>query len=159
MTRLLVSIVLVAMLAGCAGCHSRDRSDVLLTREQYLACENDGWHEETGIVQLDGVDLPWTFSITNKGNGGYKIAGVLLRLYDGHDDGRAFEPELLQSRWIERNGRRVGFSLFGVQEIMIDEDGSPMESRFRDIAVDCIYDAKGKTLSVTGDRTEVVIAD
>jgi len=147
------------MLAGCAGQHCDKRSDVLLTQGQYLACQEDGWHEECGTVQLDGVDLPWTFSITNKGNGGFKIAGVLLHVYDGHDDGKAFEPALLQSRWIERNGRRVGFSFFGVQEIIIADDGNPIQSRYRNLNVDCVYDARTRKLVVTGDRDVVVFRD
>lgn len=43
------------------------------------------------------VRLPWSFSITNKGNGALEIGNIGIRIYDAHDDSTFFKNYLLNN--------------------------------------------------------------
>lgn len=150
--------MLTMMMPSCHGPRPLSTRSLIEPEEENRAADNPNETIEGHVVMTDGTAVPWTFSITSKGNGLLDIANLRIRVYDDHDDGVTFNPWLLRSTVFEdSNGRCSRLELIGTR-VYFDEKDAVGPVRHA-IHVVCQWDSATKTFSVENDPWGIVLAD
>ncbi len=68
--------------------------------------------------------------ITSKGNGGIDLPGLMIRVYDCHDDGWVFRDCLLKCEWRDEDGDGfIDLVVSGIASKTHEKTGAEVESR------------------------------
>jgi hypothetical protein len=127
--RLLLAVSLFMGL-GLTGCHaSRDLSSgaIRLTMAD-VAPDPAGMQGEQfarkSIPIGHGISADAHIEFTAKGNGHLSVAGLIVRVYDDHDDGRVFEPRLLNIVFVDVTGDSYTDLIISGAEVLTEDSDS-----------------------------------
>lgn len=153
-----LAILCSSLAAGGCASHDAARAEDASTQryEEPVEFELTEWPEVThGVMHLPrGGDIPYTFEMTNKGNGGLDIKNLGVRVYDGHSDERLFNPYLLSINTFS-DEHEEGFEVSGV-EVLMHEWKDGVELGRHDLYVKFVYDQANDRFVVDGDDAGIV---
>ena len=120
---ILISI-LYSLTASSADLISKAEVDKLLPTWTEGKIATDILKKELNIGH--GINVSYEFEITSKGNGAIVLPGILLRLYDNHNDLSYFKHGLLNNEVIDINSDGYKDILLWGTALTFDDDGKEL---------------------------------
>ena len=105
------------------------------------------------LVIGDGVKVSYEFEITSKGNGAVILPGILLRLYDSHDDLSYFKNGLLNNELLDVNSDGYKDIILWGTALTFDDDGNSLGEK--EVVAVLVYSAKDKKYVVLKKSEEI----
>jgi len=99
--KLIFILVSVYSINGCTP-QSLDMSKLI--SESITTSLSEKRPVKAEITLSEKLNIPVTFEATSKGNGTINIQGLLLKVFDQHDDGTIFKDDFLRLKTQDLNG-------------------------------------------------------
>lgn len=146
-------LIAIALSGGCSTLETRKP---LLSREEVDRCLDDPFYLSRGSVEMgNGVEVPFEFDITSRGNGTLRLGQFAMKIYDDHDDGDLYKPTLLTVTKVAKKGQCTRLEIAGHQILLGEVDDSAKANR--SIALSFYLDS-ADTLVFEGDGQGIVRA-
>ncbi|MCB9397913.1 MAG: hypothetical protein H6510_08860 [Acidobacteria bacterium] len=142
----------------CPNIWGSDQAVISETEAKGLLAELNGVETETLSKQFfraPNLSIKITFRISSKGNGILSLPGLLIRIYDEHDDRLFFDPPLLENEWVDLN--QDGYRDLVVSGNAILTDEADKISTRHSVKATFVFDPKTQTFVTTQACPEIYV--